>query len=168
MKNYYLSLFLMMTCFLAKAQDFSYVNAIDIEDETQYEEAAEAAMQCCCYLTAVRYDKKDKQREVATQFVKQWVEAKNTQDVMLKNVFEEDEDLQEMYIVFYAMNDLDEEGELKMRELQVAALEGVVGYCSNSSNKLKMTKELKEISKLINAGELEQSIINSTLTSSVD
>ncbi|MCG8582403.1 MAG: hypothetical protein MI866_20935 [Bacteroidales bacterium] len=168
MKNYCLGLIMLMTGLFATAQDFSYVNDIDLEDKTQLEEAAEAAMECCCYLTAVRYDKKDQQRMIATQYVKQWLETLDSQDILIQNVFEENEYLREMYMVYYAMNYLDEEGNAGERELQVAALEGVVGYCSNSSNKLKMTKELKEISKLINSGELEQSIINSTLISSVD
>jgi hypothetical protein len=168
MKNYCLSLVLLMTGLFVNAQDFSYVNDIDLEDKTQYDEAAEATMECCCYLTAVRYDKKDQQRVIATQFVKQWVEAQNKQNVLLNNVFEEDEVLREMYIVYFAMQYLEEDGDASVHELQVAALKGVVQYCSNPSNKLKVTKELKEISKLINSGQLEQSIVNSTLTSSVN
>ncbi|WP_430817536.1 hypothetical protein [Carboxylicivirga sp. RSCT41] len=168
MKNYCLGLMMLMTGLIATAQDFSYVNEIDLEDKAQYEEAKEAAMECCCYLTAVRYDKKDEQRTIAATYVKQWLETLDSQDILLQNVFEEQESLLEMYMAYYAMNYLDEEGEAAVTELQAAALEGVVAYCSIPTNKLKMTKELKEISKLIESGELEQSIINSTLTSSVD
>jgi len=151
-----------------QAQDFSYLKEIDITNTSQYDEAEEAAMECCCYLVGVRYDKKDAQRDLATTYVSKWLNARYEQEYSLENTFTDDLDIADMYMVYFAMNYIDNKDEAQLSAMQAEALIGVVNYCSNTSNKLKMSKELKEIKKLIDDGTLEQSISNSALITSID
>ncbi len=120
-------------------------------------------MECCCYLTAVRFDKKDKHRALATEFVGNYIKQIVGNEVLLNNVFVDNAVMQDLYLFYFAMNYIEEGSDKSLKSLQVLALEGMVEYCTNSSNKLKMTKELKEIQKLINEGTIEQSIENSAL-----
>ncbi|TRX66299.1 hypothetical protein [Carboxylicivirga sp. M1479] len=167
MKQFVIYIVLCLMSVGASAQDFSYLSDLDVKDESQAEETKEAALECCCYLTGVRYDKKDESRSIATKFVQLWLnEHTNTQtnvDVLLGN----DECLMDMYSIYFAMHFIDDENSQSVRSLQASALEGVVSYCSNSSNKLKFTKALKEIKALSQKGELEQVISNMDLVSSV-
>lgn len=149
------------------AQDFSYLKDIDVNETNQYEEAEEAALECCCYLTGVRYDKKDNQRRLATEYISDWMSAVYAQSYSLEELFEESTEQSEVYQVFFALNYIEYKDELSLSELQAEALKGVVSYCSNSSNKLKMTKALKEIQKMIETETLQDNIENSGLVIAV-
>ena len=148
-----------------KAQDFSYLKAIDLKDVSQTAEAAEAALESCCYLTGVRYDKKDIQRQQATAFVKDWLTVVCTHNYFLGGLLEEESELADIYLAFYALNYLNSDKGAKVKELQVEALKGLLVYCSNSTNKIKLSKELKEVEKMIEAGTLETGIDDLDLTS---
>ncbi len=156
---------ILLVSVIVKAQDFSYLKTIDLKDASQAVEADEAAMECCCYLTGVRYNKKDDQREKATEYIKSWLATSCTQSYLLDELFEEDSDLTDMYLAFYALNYLNHEKGTDAGTIQANALKGLVSYCSNSANKIKLTKELKEIEKMIEAGQLENSIADLDLTS---
>lgn len=148
-----------------KAQDFSYLKSIDLKDSKQSEEAEEAAMECCCYLTGVRYDKKDIQREQATAYIKVWLEVFCTHDLFFDGLLEEGSELADIYMVYYALNYLNADKETEVTVLQVQTLKGLIAYCSNAANKIKLTKELKEVEKMIEAGTLETGIDDLDLTS---
>ncbi|GEM_PF-4828460 len=151
------------------AQDFSYLKSIDLSDSSQKIEAQEAAMECCCYLVGVRYDKKDEQRGLATAFVNEWMKANiNEKDIMegVEKITAEVDGYNDMYLAFYIMNYIDNDGELSLMENKVEAVKGLLSYCGNSSNKLKVSKELKQVDQLSQAGELEQYLTDAALTSS--
>ncbi|WP_289055614.1 hypothetical protein [Carboxylicivirga marina] len=100
---------------------------------------------------------------MATEFVGNYIKQIVGNEVLLNNVFVDNAVMQDLYLFYFAMNYIEEGSDKSLKSLQVLALEGMVEYCTNSSNKLKMTKELKEIQKLINEGTIEQSIENSAL-----
>lgn len=146
------------------AQDFSYLKTIDFEDESQVKEAEEAALECCCYLTGVRYNKKDSQRQQATAYVKNWLQVNCSDNYQLDGLWDEESEQADVYEVFYALNYLHNDRQAGLKGLQAEALTEMVAYCSNSANKLKMTKELKEVAKRIEAGQLDSYLANLRLT----
>ncbi|MBS2212270.1 hypothetical protein KEM09_12715 [Carboxylicivirga mesophila] len=158
----------LFVCILASAQDFSYLKAIDVEDEEQSTEAAEAAMECCCYLTGVRYNKKDSQRQNASSFVRKWLEANHSDNYLINGLIEKDTEVGDIYMAYFALNYLNHDQQGGLRELQLDALKNVVEYCANTANKIKMTKELKEVEKHMQAGQLDDFIANLRLTTQVE
>ena len=145
---------------IVKAQDFSYLKDIDLNDTHVSQDAQEAAMECCCYLVAVRYDKKDVQRQQANEYITQWVNKKLEVDKLVCDAISiitgEREELVDMFLVYCAMNYMDSEQGVELSTLKQEGLLGLWEYCSNSKNKLKPTKELKLIKQYHNEGTLDQ------------
>lgn len=157
---------------ISHAQDFSYLQNIDLSDQSQKIEAKEAALECCCYLTGVRYDKKDEQRSFATKFISEWLSQVSEQTELVDEsvaIYTSDsEEIVNMFLAYYAMNYIEGGEAEETHEIKAEALFGVLNYCSNSSNKLKATKELKQVEELYNNGELSEQLRSSTLTSSLE
>ncbi len=145
---------------VVNAQDFSYLKEIDLNNSEELLEAEEAAMECCCYLVAVGYYKKDVQRQHASVFIKQWVaQVFALEEIVcdtIHHITEGKEELKDIYLAYYAMHYLDSEKEADHLSLREDALLKVIEYCSNSSNKLKLTKALKQVKEYHEDGKLDQ------------
>ncbi|WP_439185493.1 hypothetical protein [Carboxylicivirga taeanensis] len=165
MKRVFLICLISLSAIIATGQDFSYLKEIDLQAASQVAEAKEAAMECCCYLTGVRYDKKDEQRQVATAYVKNWLEKTCGIQYKLEELFEDESELAGVYLVFYALNYLNHPAKTDVAIIQADALKGLIAYCSNSANKLKLSKELKVVEEMIEAGQLGDSITDLDLSS---
>jgi hypothetical protein len=135
--------------FSAFSQDFSYLKDIELATEEQVEEAREDVTECCYYLIAERYDKKDIQRQQATEFVRKWLtNATNKKELIpesLNEVSEGREDINNMYIACYAMSMMEQEEDQSETILHEKALRGVLDYCLNPAHKVKPTKAMKQL-----------------------
>ena len=167
MKRLVIFTVIIFSALIIKAQDFSYLKDINIEETSQKAVADEAAMDCCTYLTNMRYDDSDQQRTLATQYISEWLAAVYADSFMLNDLFQEATAQEDVYQVYFALNYLEYKDEMNLLELQTEALKGVVSYCANSSNKLKMTKELKKVQKMIKEGTLQENIQSSDFITSI-
>ena len=172
MNNMRRILFLVSVLFLTfvlQAQDFSYLKDIDLNNAEEMLQAEEAAMECCCYLVAVRYDKKDIQRQYASSYIHKWIvqpfgDEKIVCDVITQ-ITEDRKELIDMYLAFYVMSYLEGDRQVGKTSLRQEALIGVIEYCSVSSNKLKLTKEMKLIKQYHENGNVNQYLQDITLSS---
>jgi len=153
---------------LVDAQDFSYLEEIDLNNSEELMEAEESAMECCCYLVAVRYDKKDVQRQYASVFIEKWIAITfASEEVICETISlitEDRKELNDMYLAYYAMAYLEREESVDRLSMRNDALLGVITYCSNSNNKLKLTKELKSLKQYHENGNLNQYFQDITLS----
>ena len=160
MKRIWFSIVVLMAVLMVNAQDFSYLKEIDLGNSEELQEAEEAAMECCCYLVAVRYDKKDVQRQFANDFITKWASnILSSEDVIceaISVITEEQNELNNMYLAYYVMNYIDRERSADKDGLRKESLIGLIKYCSNSNNKLKPTKELKTLKQYHESGNLEE------------
>ncbi|MCU4163618.1 hypothetical protein [Carboxylicivirga caseinilyticus] len=158
MKYLITTVFALLMASLMYSQDFSYVKEIELNDNNQLKSAEEDVLECCYYLVAARYNKNDEQRIVATDFVSKWVDAKFDKEVLLNEkintITEERQELNEMFLVYYALRYIENEGGIGKEELVQKALTGVVDFCENPVNKIKITKEMKNLKEVIEAGTL--------------
>nr|WP_319399666.1 hypothetical protein [uncultured Carboxylicivirga sp.] len=139
------------------SQDFSYLNEIELNNMDQLQKAEDDVLECCYYLVAARYNKNDDQRILATDFVIKWVGGMFTEPIVsekIKEVTEERQELTDLYFAYYALRYIENEGEMSTDELVQKALKGVIDFCENPVNKIKLTKELKNVKELIDAGTL--------------
>lgn len=158
MKQLIITLIALVLAVSTQAQDFSYLNDIELNDKEQLKEAEEYVLDCCYYLTATRYDKKDEQRENATAFVKSWLSKSEdlskviSEDVILMT--EERDDLKNLYLSCYALTIIENEGATQ-KEIEDGTLVSMLNYCNNPINKMKLTKELKRLVQVLEEGKLE-------------
>ena len=76
MKQLIITLIALIMAVSIQAQDFSYLNDIELNDKEQLKEAEEYVLDCCYYLTATRYDKKDVQRGSGSEHPRRfWIES---------------------------------------------------------------------------------------------
>ncbi len=147
-----------MVSLVMYSQDFSYVKDVELNDGDQLKGAQEDVLECCYYLVAARYNKNDEQRILATDFVSRWVDGQFKKKALLNEkisrAMEDREELNELFLIYYALRYIEEEGSIDEDELREAALTGVIKFCENPVNKIKLTKELKNIKQMIEEGKL--------------
>ncbi len=159
MKRITFVLFIILVSYQCINAQFLYLNDVELEGKEDFEEFSETVSDCCNYLLLTPYDKKDEQRIVATSFVKKWVikhpdvEFVVGQKVM--DLTEEKEELIDIYLVCVAKNltntEIHIENNVKLEEL---ALLSFIEYCGKPMNKMKLTKEIKNLIELNNNGDL--------------
>ena len=166
MKRIWFVLVALLVTLIVNAQDFSYLKKIDLNNLEEWQEAEDAAMECCSYLLAVRYDKKDVQRRYASEFITGWVANFFDSEEMIYDkihlMTEGRKALIDMYVTCFAMNYIESDRQVDNSHLREKALLGVIEYCTNSKNKLKLTKELKLIKQNYTKGNLCQYFQDST------
>lgn len=127
---------------------FSYLNDVKLEGESDVQEYSETVLDCCDYLLLTPYDKKDVERQAASDFIVRWTqvhpnyEFELTEDVKL--ITEENEVLLSLYTTCCAKHFLESENASILQELQSEAFDTFLSYCSNPMNKMKLTKEIKK------------------------
>ena len=158
MKHLVTTVITLMVTLVMYSQDFSYVKEIELNNIDQLKEAEEDVLECCYYLVAARYDKNDEQRELATQFVYKWVDgqfnAKSLLNEKITVITEERVELNELFLIYYALRYIENEGDIDKDKLNEVALGGVIDFCENPINKIKLTKELKNLKQIIEDGKL--------------
>ncbi len=139
------------------SQNFSSLKDVKFEDAEMYEEYIDQVFDCCYYVVQTPYDKKDIERTAAVDFINRWAEGSPSHSIKVtervKLLFEEREDLISVYSGCYLklVLELDEDD---VNIIEEKAIESVIKYCSNDNNKLKMTKGMKELSRLKINGEI--------------
>lgn len=158
MKHLLITVIALLVAVSMYSQDFSYVKEIELNNTDQIKGAEEDVLECCYYLVGARYDKKDEQRIFAADFVSRWLASVfDDQDVLnekIKVITEGREDLNRLYEIYYALNYIENEGEISEEELKEAAFGGLIDFCDNPLNKIKLTKELKGLKQIIEDGKL--------------
>lgn len=140
------------------SQNFSYVKEIELNTDAQLKFAEEDVLECCYYLVAARYNKNDEQRVLATSFVTRWVNVQFNVETLLdekiKQVVKERDELNDLFWIYYALRYIENEGDIGKDELTEAALTGVIDFCENPVNKIRLTKDLKHLKQAMEDGEL--------------
>lgn len=140
------------------AQNFSSLNEVKFVDTEMYEEYIDQVFDCCYYLVQTPFTKKDAERVAANEFIKRWVKGSPSYTVKVsdkvKQLFEEREELISLYYGCYLKVSL-EQDETNAQIIEEKALDSIIRYCENSSNKLKMTKGMKELSELKSNGDIQ-------------
>ncbi len=158
MKHLVTTVIALLVATLMYAQDFSYVKEVELNNTDQIKDAEEDVLECCYYLVAARYDKKDTQRIYATNFVSRWLSASFDEEKVLNEkisvITEGREELNNLYLIYYALNYIENEGQVSSDELREAAFAGLIEFCDNPINKIKLTKELKGLKQVIEEGKL--------------
>jgi len=147
-----------MMTLMMYSQDFSYVKEIELINVDQLNSAEEDVLECCYYLVAARYNKNDNQRIIATDFVNKWAKgrfgAESVLNPKIKEITEERQELNDLFVTYYTLRYIENEGEIESEELVQAAFTGVISFCENPVNKIKLTKELKSLKQVIEDGAL--------------
>ncbi|MBS2100275.1 hypothetical protein [Carboxylicivirga linearis] len=158
MKYLIITLVASMMTLVVYSQDFSYVKEIELNDINQLNSAEEDVLECCYYLVAARYNKNDNQRIIATDFVNKWAKGRFGDEAILntkvKEVTEERQELNDLFVTYYTLRFIENEGDMEEEELMQAAFTGVISFCENPVNKIKLTKELKGLKQVIEDGAL--------------
>ncbi|TLX73912.1 hypothetical protein E9993_13975 [Labilibacter sediminis] len=143
---------------LAKAQ-FSHLKDVKLQSAKDYTEYTEQIFDCSDYILLTPYDKKDKERTTAINFVTRWLEGSPEYSFFIsdniKVITEERDDLLGLYTTCYAKIIVENEGAITNHEkIENLAINSLLEYCGNQINKVKPTKEMKNLIVLKNNGEL--------------
>lgn len=138
---------------------FSYLKEVKLQSADDYKEYAENVLDCSDYLLLTPYDKKDIERQAATDFVTRWIQGSPQFSLNvsenIKVLTEEKEDLLGLYITCYAKQAIENKDNYTNDELlEKDAINLFLDYCANPQNKIKLTKEMKKVIELKNSGEL--------------
>ncbi|GAF02072.1 hypothetical protein [Saccharicrinis fermentans] len=149
-KSVIILMILTATVTLSNAQ-FTYLNDIKLESDEDYAAYSEQVLDCSYYLLMTPYNKKDTERKAATTFIVRWMKGSPSLNFKISNkikaLTDEKEELIALYISCYAKQLLeDEKKSLSQTELELRAIQSLASYCNNPNNKVKATKELKNIS----------------------
>lgn len=138
---------------------FSHLKEVKLQSAEDFNEYAEQVLDCSDYLLLTPYDKKDVERQVATDFIIRWIQGSPQFSLNvsenIKLLTEEREDLLGLYMTCYAKQILEKEGDYEDNEGVVNnTIHSFLDYCANPLNKIKLTKEMKKLMELKDSGEL--------------
>ncbi len=140
------------------AQNFSSLSEVEFVDSEMYDEYIDMVFDCCYYLVQTPYEKKDDERLAANQFIQRWASGASSYSIKVsdnvKELLDEREELISLYCGCYLKVSLEQE-ESDPSILEEKALDAILRYCNNSSNKMKMTKGMKELSDLKSNGDIK-------------
>ena len=135
----------------SSAQNFSSLSGIQFKTEAEYEEYTDQVLDCCYYLVQTPFNKKDTDRKAASDFIERWVDGTPNYtlriDYVITEITEDREDLISIYKACYIKLLLEQKEDQQGKSLLNLSLKSFLSYCSDSSNKVKMTKEMKRIKK---------------------
>jgi len=142
-----------------KAQHFDFLKDVKLTDQESYDEYVDQVFDCCYYVLQTPYDKKDADRNSASEFVVRWIigcpDCKFSVPEHIKTLSEEREDLIAIYSICHVKEYLENsEEELSNAELQDKAELAFIKYCSDDNNKVKITKEMRDAFDKKTAGEI--------------
>ncbi len=159
MKRAIILLMFFVPVFIVKAQHFSSLKDIKIDTKESCEEYVDQVFDCCCYLLQTPFDKRDNDRQLASGFIARWIKGSSEDlfkvDDNIKALIEDREELVSLYITCYTKEYIENEDiDIGNPELKTKAINTLFSYCSKSMNKIKLTKEMKELMELKNSGEV--------------
>ncbi|WP_282035981.1 hypothetical protein [Saccharicrinis aurantiacus] len=156
MKHILLLFLFCVSATLVSAQ-FSYLNDVELESTADYSEYTETVYDCCDYLLLTPFSKKDSERVAATNFIERWVKgAPNSSYKVSENIQSLTDNRTELLGLYFTCiaKELVEGNADNSLQAEEKAITSFLDYCTNPMNKLKLTKEIKELAQLNNAGEL--------------
>lgn len=138
---------------------FSHLKDVKLQSADDFNEYAEQVLDCSDYLLLTPYDKKDSERQVATDFVIRWMQVAPQFSLNIseniKLLTEEKEDLLGLYITCFAKQVLEnKENHVNDKLLENNTINLFLDYCANPLNKIKLTKEMKKVIELKDSGKL--------------
>lgn len=137
---------------------FSYLNDVELESAEDYTEYTETIYDCCDYLLLTPFSKKDIERVAATNFIERWVKgAPESSYKVSKNIqslTDNKPDLLGLYLTCMAKEFVEGNANTSL-QAEEKAIVSFLDYCTNPMNKLKLTKEIKELAQLSNSGEFD-------------
>lgn len=143
-----------------KAQHFNFLNKVELTDQESYKEYIDQVFDCCYYVLQTPFDKKDVDRNTASGFVVKWVNGCTDCQFALpdhiKTLTEEKEALITLYTVCHVKEYLENaDDNISLTELTNKAEVAFITYCSDGKNKMKITKEMKQVFEMKSSGEIK-------------
>ncbi|MBN2165340.1 MAG: hypothetical protein JW717_03590 [Marinilabiliaceae bacterium] len=152
MKNLLLSFLVIASFSVGYSQDFSKLDSVELTDYEHYKNAEPKVLECCEYLLAKPFDKKDENREFASKFLIRWMEGTPEYtfeiDATAEVLTEKKAELLQIYLAAMTKVYLTtKDGRVTKDKMNEQTVETFINYCVNEGNELKLSKELKKIIK---------------------
>ena len=162
MKTFILISFSLFTTSLFAQTSPNYAD-IRLEQASDYKIADSFALQASNFLFTTPFEKDNVQRLRSLSFVIRWMtgtpDYSFTLDEVATKLIKGSDDLLGLYMAAMTKYSLENKESSKDQKLvKLNALTILLNYCENTSNHIKMTKQLKKLSEAKAKGQLEQSI----------
>lgn len=150
MKSILVVLLIVLGDLSVSGQHFASLNDVKFPDQESYSEYTDQVFDCCYYLLQTPFDKNDKDRESASEFIIKWMAGSSVYsfhvDDSIKTLTEDREDLLGIYCACYTLEILEKlEQGIPIVSADEKALSRFIDYCGNPINRVKITKEIKKI-----------------------
>jgi len=144
------------------AQDFSKIKKIKFKETTDYAKYEPEVLQCCDYILSspIDYSKTDKDYAIATKFVLEWTIGTKDYSFLIDSkitaVTKSTDGLLVLYMTSATKYVLENKEKATDKEDVVYnAMLIYIEYCENTSNKVKISGELKKMIKAKNENNLK-------------
>ena len=149
-----------MTVGTAFSQDFSGLKDFKFINKEQYKEQELTVLQCTDYILSTPVDKPDPDRQVAFQFIYQWLNGtpdyKFPMEPFALEMTRNRPDLLTIYLTSMAETVLKNREIAKdPRAMQLASVKKFIQYCEDRTHGVRSSRYLKKLLKANDAGELE-------------
>ena len=154
-------LVLFLTAFCTYAQDFSALQRVEYKEKSDYKVYQTQILECANYILSVPAEENNDNRQAALKSLVVWMtgtpDYKFIVDETAGRLMQKNDDVLGIY--FAAMTKFVLEHSDKSSDLNEVKYNTVVtllDYCENTSNKMKLTKELKKAIAAKKEGKLKE------------